>query len=270
MPTSKAQHAAFLATAHELADASAAAIRPYFRRTLKVDNKAGAGAFDPVTAADRAAERAIVKALRQAWPDHGIEGEEYGARPGRDPHTWIIDPIDGTKAFIMGLPIWGTLIGLVHEGTPVLGMMNQPYTNERFWSGPTSAMMRGADDKQRRLKTRACASLAEAMFSTTHPDMFKDEAERRGFEAIRAATRSTRYGGDCYAYCMLAAGHVDLVVETGLKPYDIAALIPIIERAGGQCTSWSGGSAARGGRVIASGDARVHASAMKILSRFAG
>jgi myo-inositol-1(or 4)-monophosphatase len=268
--TTKAQHAAFLATAHRLADLSGAAVRPYFRRALKVDNKGGASRFDPVTAADKAAERAIAKALQMEWPDHGIEGEEYGLKAGVSPYSWIIDPIDGTKAFILGFPIWGTLIALAHDNMPVLGIMDQPFTGERFWSGPATAAMRGPDGRERRLKTRACATLAGAMFVTTHPDMFKPGNEARGFEAVRAATRYTRYGGDCYSYCMLAAGHVDLVVEASLKPYDIAALIPIIEKAGGRCTSWTGGSAARGGRVVAAGDPRVHEQAVKLLSRFAG
>lgn len=269
MSLTKAQSASLLATAHHLADLSGAVIRPHFRRALKIDNKAAPGKFDPVTAADRAAERAIAKALKAAHPDHGIEGEEYGLKPGTSPYRWIIDPIDGTRAFILGLPLWGTLIGLVHEEVPVLGMMDQPYTRERFWSGPTGAMMRLADGTERRIKTRPCESLSDAMFITTHPEMFKSGSEMRGFEAIRAATKYTRYGGDCYAYCMVAAGQADIVVEAGLKPYDIAALIPIIEKAGGRCTSWTGHSAARGGRVVACGDPRLHEAAVKLLSKIA-
>ena len=268
MPPSKSQRAELLATAHRLADLSGAAIRPYFRRAMKVDNKAGAGKFDPVTAADRAAERTIAKALKAEWPDHGIEGEEYGLKAGPSPFRWIIDPIDGTKAFILGFPLWGTLIGLVHDEAPLIGLMDQPFTGERFWSGPTAAMMRLPDGRERRIRTRACATLADAMFVTTHPDMFREGQETQGFEAIRRSTRYTRYGGDCYAYCMLAAGHVDIIVEASLKPYDIAALIPIIESAGGRCTTWTGESAARGGRVVAAGDPRLHAAAVKLLSRY--
>ena len=267
-PPSKKQIADFLATAHRVADLSGATIRPYFRRTLKVDNKAAAGKFDPVTAADRGAERVIAKALKAEWPDHGIEGEEYGLKPGASAYRWIVDPIDGTRAFILGFPLWGTLIGLVHDEVPLIGMMDQPYTGERFWSGPTGAVMRSVDGRERRMKTKSCGSLAEAMVVTTHPDMFKAGDEISGFEAIRSATKYTRYGGDCYAYCMLAAGQADLVVEASLKPYDIAALIPIIEKAGGRCTTWTGGSAARGGRIVAAGDPRVHEAAVKILSRF--
>lgn len=261
-------YAVLLETAHKLGDVSGAAILPHFRRTLKVHNKAGAGQFDPVTAADRAAERAIAKALSAAWPDHGIEGEEYGIKHGASPYRWVIDPIDGTRAFILGLPLWGTLIGLVHGDTPVLGMMDQPYTGERFWSGTKSAVMRGADGRERRVKTRSCAALSDAMFSTTHPEIFKPGKQTTGFNAIRKAVRSTRYGGDCYAYCMLACGHIDLIVEAGLKPYDIAALIPIIEKAGGRCSAWDGGSAAKGGQVVAAGDPRVHDAAVRILRQF--
>ncbi len=267
MPTSKAQLATFLATAHTLADQSAAAILPHFRRSLKVDNKAAAGKFDPVTVADRAAERAIARTLKAEWPDHGIVGEEYGTKLGRSAYRWVIDPIDGTKAFILGFPLWGTLIGLMEADEPILGLMNQPFTGERFWSGHASSTMRGRDGRERRMKTRACATLADALFVTTHPDMFKTGAEAQGFEAVQSATRYTRFGGDCYAYCMLAAGHVDIVVEAGLKPYDITALIPIIEKAGGKCTSWDGGSAANGGRIVAAGDKRVHDEAVRILKK---
>lgn len=267
MPTSKAQLAALLATAHTLADQSAAAILPYFRRALKVDNKAEGRNFDPVTIADRAAERAIAATIAAEWPDHGIVGEEYGTQLGNSKYRWIIDPIDGTKAFILGFPLWGTLIGLMEADQPILGLMNQPYTGERFWSGHASSTMRTPDGRERRIKTRACATLVDALFVTTHPDMFKVGSETQGFQAIAAATRYTRFGGDCYAYCMLAAGHVDLVVEAGLKPYDIAALIPIIEKAGGRCTSWTGSTAANGGRVVAAGDPRVHDAAVRLLER---
>lgn len=269
MPVSRKDLAAFLATAHNLADTSGAVIAPHFRKALKVDNKAAPGTFDPVTAADRAAERAIVRTIKKAWPTHGIEGEEYGLQPGTSAYRWIIDPIDGTKAFILGFPLWGTLIGLVHDEAPILGMMNQPFTGERFWSSASSATMRLPGGTERRMKTRSCASLADAILVTTHPDMFKDGAETNALEAVRKATRYTRFGGDCYAYCMVAAGQADLVVEAGLKPYDIAALIPIVEKAGGRCTSWTGGPATRGGRIIAAGDPKIHAAAVKMLSKFA-
>jgi myo-inositol-1(or 4)-monophosphatase len=256
-----------LATAHRLADAAGAAILPHFRRRLVVDNKAASGGFDPVTAADRAAERAIDRLLRKAHPDHGMVGEEYGVRDGSTPYRWVIDPIDGTKAFILGLPVWGTLIGLIDGETPRLGMMNQPFTSERYFAAEKASWLRVGDAAARRLATRPCPTLSDAMLSTTHPDLFAAGHEADAFARLKAATRMTRYGGDCYAYCLLAAGHLDLVVEAGLKPHDIVALIPIIERAGGRLTTWDGGPATGGGRIVAAGDPRLHERAMRVLAR---
>lgn len=264
--SSRSEIADFIATAHELADLAGAAILPHFRRRIRVDNKASGGGFDPVTAADRAAERAISKALASRLPDHGLEGEEYGHRNPEARMRWIVDPIDGTRAFILGMPLWGTLIGLVDDGVPVIGMMDQPYTRERFWSGKSTSHFRGPDGKERRIRTRSCESLADAMLTTTDPDLFTSPKDRRGFKAVRERARSVRYGGDCYTYCLLAAGFVDIVVETGLKPHDIVALIPIIERAGGQVTTWDGRPAAAGGRIVATGDARVHEEALALLA----
>lgn len=257
----------WLEAAHAFAEASGQAILPHFRRRIAVDNKDGAGGFDPVTAADRAAERAISKALKQRFPEHGIAGEEYGTERGDARYRWVVDPIDGTKAFILGLPTWGTLIGLMDGDMPILGLMDQPYTRERFWSGKTAAWLRGADGKARRLKTRACTRLADAMLSTTSPDMFGSGFEAERFQAMRGATRMTRYGSDCYAYCLIAAGFIDIVVEAGLKPVDIVALIPIIEKAGGCVTDWSGGSPVNGGQVVASANPKLHAAALKVLAR---
>lgn len=258
--------AALLEFAHELADAAGAAILPHFRRKLAVDNKAGDGGYDPVTAADRAAERAVRKLVRARFPGHGFEGEEYGNEGMDAAWRWVVDPIDGTRAFVLGMPIWGTLIGLTHEGTPVLGLMDQPYTRERFWAADRgAARFRDAAARERRIKTRAAPRLADAMMTTTHPDLFADGAERRGFERVKAKVRACRYGGDCYTYCLLAAGHIDLIVEAGLKPYDVTALVPIIERAGGIITTWDGAPASRGGRIVAAGDRRLHAEAMQVL-----
>lgn len=256
---------AFHAVAHDLADLSAAAILPHFRKALRVDNKAAGAGFDPVTAADRAAERAVSRVLAERLPDHGLEGEEYGNRAGAGRYRWIVDPIDGTRAFILGLPLWGTLIGLMDGETPLLGLMNQPYTRERFWSTRKAARFRGADGRERAIRVRACPRLADAMLTTTHPDMFMAGHESERFGAVKARARSTRYGGDCYAYCLLAAGHIDVIIEAGLKPFDIMPLIPIIERAGGIVTAWDGASAAGGGRVVACGDARVHAEVLNLL-----
>ena len=252
--------------AHGFADLAGGAILPYFRRRMSVDNKLGSAGFDPVTAADRAAERVMRKAIAETFPDHGIVGEEYPERRGAGRYTWVLDPIDGTRAFITGNPLWGTLIGLLEEGEPILGVMDQPYTRERFWGDGRRSSVRDATGKVRKLKTRACASLADAALGTTHPDLFASRGDAAAFSRLTKATRLTRYGGDCYGYCLVAAGHVDLVVEVGLKPHDIAALIPIIEGAGGVVTTWDGGPATRGGRIIAAGDARVHAEAMAVLA----
>lgn len=251
--------------AHQLADISGAAILPYFRKPLSVRNKAGDAAFDPVTAADRAAERAIRKAIRARYPDHDIIGEEYGGTERGNRYRWLLDPIDGTRAFIMGSPLWGTLIGLFDGPRPLLGLMDQPFTGERFWSDGRSSRWRGPQGKGRTVTTRACAQLADAVLTATHPDMFREPGEAERFAAVRSRVRMTRFGGDCYAYCLLAAGFVDLIIEAQLKPYDIAPLIPIIEGAGGVVTTWEGGPAADGGRVVAAGDRRVHAQALSIL-----
>jgi myo-inositol-1(or 4)-monophosphatase len=256
---------ALLDFAHVLADISGKAILPYFRKPLTVKNKAASSGFDPVTAADRAAERAIRKAVLSHFPDHGIVGEEYGTTPGEGRYRWLIDPIDGTRTFIVGSPLWGTLIGLMDGARPALGLMNQPFTAERVWGDGRQARWRGPASKIRRIQTRACPRLADAILTTTHPDLFGSAAEAARFGEVRSRVRMTRYGGDCYGYCLLAAGSVDLIVEAGLKPYDVAPLIPIIEGAGGIVTTWEGGSAVDGGRIIAAGDRRVHAEALAIL-----
>ncbi len=252
--------------AHRLADEAGAAILPHFRRKLTIDNKAVDGGYDPVTAADRAAERVIRRLVKTQFPEHGLLGEEYGSERQDASWQWIVDPIDGTRAFVLGLPLWGTLIGLTHDGQAVLGIMDQPYTRERFWSAGRNSYFRGPEGRQRRVRVRPCAALADAMLTTTHPDLFAAGTEQRGFRRVKERVRACRYGGDCYAYCLLAAGHIDVIVEAGLKPFDIAALIPIIEQAGGQVTSWDGGPAGRGGRIVATGDPRVHDEVLRTLA----
>jgi myo-inositol-1(or 4)-monophosphatase len=168
----------------------------------------------------------------------------------------VLDPIDGTKAFISGLPVWGTLIGLLQNGRPVLGMMNQPFTRERFWGDGGQARWRGLSG-ERALTTRPCTSLAEATIMTTAPQLIPADL-RAKYEVVERETRLARYGCDCYAYCVLAAGHIDAVVEAGLKPHDVVALVPIVEGAGGVITTWDGGPAAQGGAIVASGDKRLH------------
>jgi histidinol-phosphatase len=258
------QFQAFLATAHALADRAGAVILPHFRTAFAIDHKGG-DFFDPVTAADRAAESVIREALAGAYPAHGIIGEEFGSTRSDAEYCWVIDPIDGTRSFILGLPLWGTLIGLMRGGVPLLGMMDQPFTGERFFSGESEAFFRhnGATLKMR---ARACPTLGEALLATTTPEYFTGEDAQR-FEALSRAVRLRRYGGDCYNYCMLALGQIDLVVEAGLNPYDIIPLIPIVERAGGVVTAWNGEDARSGGRIIAAGDPRLHEAAVKMLSR---
>jgi myo-inositol-1(or 4)-monophosphatase len=254
----------FTAFVDELATASGTTILPFFRTSLGVEDKSAGHGFDPVTAADRAAEGAMRTMIRRSFPAHGIIGEEYGNERPDAECVWVLDPIDGTKSFISGMTAWGTLIGLMRLGQPVFGMMNQPFTRERFSGDGGAARYRGpAGDRD--LRVRPCASLAEAIVYTTSPRLMQPE-DRRAFEKVEAAARLSRYGGDCYAYCMLAAGHIDLVIETELKPYDIIPLIPIIVGAGGVVTSWEGGPAQAGGRVIVAGDRRVHAAAMAMLS----
>lgn len=254
----------FSAFMDELATVSGRAILPFFRTALMAENKALGDKFDPVTEADRAAEAAMRQLIRRQFPQHGICGEEFGDERSDADYVWVLDPIDGTRAFISGLPLWGTLIGLTHRSTPVYGLMHQPFTGERFYGGGRKAGYKGPMGA-RTLKTRRCASLAEATLSTTSPCLFSED-ERPRYERVERETRLVRYGYDCYAYCMVAAGHIDLVIEAGLKPYDIVALVPIIEGAGGIVTNWEGGSPAAGGTVIAAGDPRIHEAALRLLS----
>ncbi|TKW73587.1 MAG: histidinol-phosphatase [Bradyrhizobium icense] len=254
----------FKAFIGRLATSSGETILPFFRTSLSIDNKSVAHDFDPVTEADRAAEAVMRRLIKANFPQHGIVGEEFGNEREDAEYVWVLDPIDGTKSFIAGFPIWGTLIALLHKGTPVYGMMHQPYIGERF-SGDNGAANYAGPSGERRLTVRRCASLKEATAYTTSP-LLMNTADRAQFAKIETEVRLTRYGGDCYSYCMLAAGHLDLVVETELKPYDIAALIPIITGAGGVVTTWDGKPAQNGGRIVAAGDPRVHEAAMKILN----
>jgi myo-inositol-1(or 4)-monophosphatase len=253
----------FSAFVDELASVSGETILPFFRTALSVEDKGRPGSFDPVTAADHAAETAMRTLIRRTFPDHGIVGEEYGKERPEAEYVWVLDPIDGTKSFISGMPVWGTLIALLRSGEPVFGMMNQPFMRERFSGDGGKAQYRGPAGT-RDLRVRACAELADAVLFTTSPLLMTAD-ERESFDRVEKSVRLSRYGGDCYAYCMLAAGHVDLVIEAGLKPYDILPLLPIIAGAGGMVTTWDGGAPHAGGRIIAAGDKRVHAAVMEML-----
>ncbi len=254
----------FAAFVDELAAASGAAIMPFFRTALSIENKNASGSFDPVTAADRAAESVMRAMIRRTFPGHGVIGEEYADERADAEYVWVLDPIDGTKSFITGMPAWGTLIALTRLGEPVFGMMHQPFTRERFSGDGGAARYRGPAG-ERALRTRSCAALEEAVLLTTSP-LLMNEDERRDFHRVESRVRLSRYGGDCYAYCMLAAGHVDLVIECGLKPHDVVPLIPIIAGAGGVITTWDGEPAHKGGRIVAAGDARLHGTALAALA----
>lgn len=251
-----------------LARQSGEAILPFFRTNLAVQDKgqsASGGVFDPVTEADRAAESVIRRRIHDAFPTHGILGEEFDDERLDAEYVWVIDPIDGTRAFLCGLPVWGTLIGLMRKGSPVMGVMHQPYTGELFFGDGGQSHVKGPRGI-RDLQVRPCSALAEAVLMTTDPRLFKG-GEHPAYLAIEQSVRLARYGTDCYAYAMLAAGHVDLVIETGLKPYDIVALIPIIEGAGGIVTTWDGAPAKDGGRIVAAATPELHAQALVHLSR---
>lgn len=257
-----------LATAHSLADLSGKAIRPHFRKPNPVEDKTGTKkGFDPVTAADRAAEKVITREISRKFPDHGIVGEEFGnTRPDAE-YKWIIDPIDGTRSFITGSPMWGTLIGLTRADEPILGVIDQPFTGERCWATEKGAYLKRDNSRARKIATRPCPRVSDAFLMTTSPDLFENNTELKRFDRVKDAARMTRYGGDCYAYLLLASGFIDAVIETGLQTYDIAAIVPIVERAGGRITTWDGKSAVHGGRILATGDSRLHSRILTLLNK---
>ncbi len=255
--------------AGELADAASRITLQYFRKPLDVINKAEGEAYDPVTCADQEAEAEIRRLIAARFPEHGILGEEHGEEKGGNDWvhrcSWVIDPVDGTRAFISGLPLWGTLIAFHDGDRPAVGVIDHPAVGERFVGSPRGAFFTNAKGETRAIRTRSCASLADAILSTTDPDLFAPGEEKTLYDRVAGKVRLRRYGYDCYAYAMLAAGFLDVVVEAGLKPYDVQAIIPVVEAAGGVMTTWDGGPAERGGRIIAAGDPRVHAEALKIL-----
>jgi histidinol phosphatase-like enzyme (inositol monophosphatase family) len=250
----------YLALATLLADAAAEAIRPYFRRPLAVDDKPD---LSPVTIADRAAEMAMRRLIAQHFPEHGIFGEEFGRERPDALFTWVLDPIDGTKSFISGVPLFGTLIALAYRGRPILGIIDQPISRER-WIGvqgrPT--IFNGTP-----VRCRPCPALAAATVFSTSPDMFRGD-DAAAHARVAAAAKLVRFGADCYAYGLLALGFVDLVVEASLKPYDFSAMLPIVEGAGGIATDWQGAplTLASDGRVVVAGDRRAHREALALLA----
>ena len=254
---------ALAVVANEMADAARAAILPHFRNAALVSENKQPTGYDPVTVADRAAEEAMRAVLAKRRPDDGILGEEFGARPGTSGLTWVLDPIDGTRGFVAGTPTWGVLIAVGPESGPVLGLIDQPYIGERFLGFAGQAEMRGPTG-QRSIRTRASRPLAEAVLFTTFPEL-GSAAERASFERVAAEVQLTRYGMDCYAYALVAAGQIDLVIEAGLNAYDIQAPIALIEAAGGVVTDWDGRPVHGGGRAIAAANRDIHAEALALV-----
>jgi myo-inositol-1(or 4)-monophosphatase len=246
----------------ELARTAGGIAQAHFRRAFTIDNKGGA-AFDPVTSADRAIERVLRASIAERYPAHGIVAEEEGERPANSDYTWFIDPIDGTRAFMTGSPLWGTLVGLTHRGVPLFGLLAQPVLEEVFFGGPSGSWLIKSDSRDR-LKSRDCTTLERAMLASTHPSMFSG-ASATAFATLAERCLLHRFGGDCYNYAMLAAGFIDLVVEGQLKPYDIVPLIPILEAAGCVVTDWKGRRPLSGGYVVAAATADLHAAALAVV-----
>lgn len=247
---------ALLPLALRLADAARAAALPHFRAGGGADNKAAEGQrYDPVTEADRAAERAMRALIEQERPNDAVSGEEYGEKKGSTGLTWYLDPVDGTRAFVAGLPSWTTLIGLAEGGQALIGVIDQPWLDERYvgCGGQAWLECRGARTP---LRTRNCPALSDAILSTTDPFILTP-AERAAFDHVRATARLTRYGLDAYGYARLAAGTIDMVAETGLKPHDVAALIPVVEGAGGVVADWRGEPAKLGGQIVAAANRKI-------------
>lgn len=249
---------------HKLADAADAQTLPRFKTSLRIDCKSSLmGSFDPVTEADRAAETAMRSIITRYFPEHSILGEEFG-ETGKGDGQWVLDPIDGTRAFLCGMPMWGTLIGFMEQGRAVSGMLSQPFTGERFWADELGAWS-GAATNPTPLATSGISDLSKAVLHTTSPEYF-DDTSRDGFTRLSNSVRMTRYGGECYAAAMVAAGHIHLNFEPVLESHDVVALIPIIERAGGVITRLDGGRPEDGGAILASANEALHYEALELLN----
>lgn len=267
LDVSPTERASLLAVAEAVADAARAEALRHFRQAgLVADNKLDTE-FDPVTIADRNAEQAMRKVLAELRPDDAVLGEEFGLTEGTSGLTWVLDPIDGTRSYISGTPTWGVLIAVGGQNGPVLGIVDQPYIGERFLGGLGEAWVRGPLGT-RPLKTRLCAALSEATLFTTFPEV-GTEREGAGFRAVADQVKLTRYGTDCYAYALIAAGQVDLVIEAGLNSYDIQGPMAVVEAAGGIVTNWQGDAVHEGGQVLAAGSKELHEAALAILRDYA-
>lgn len=246
----------------ELAEKAAAEILPHFRANIPIDIKA-AEVWDPVTEGDRAGERAMRQLIERRYPSHGIIGEEYGKREGSSGLTWILDPVDGTRAFVIGLPTWATLIALYADGKPLLGVMCQPFVGDIFYGNPDGAWHRQRGE-ERRLHVAPERSLADSMGGTTSPHLYRDN-HAAVFERLRGSMKSMRYGLDSYSFCLMASGHLDIAMDPVLQIYDIAALIPIMQGAGGIVSTWTSNDPSQGGNVIAASSTRLMDEALDIM-----
>ncbi|HHI82388.1 MAG TPA: inositol monophosphatase family protein [Rhizobiales bacterium] len=246
-----------------LATAAEKEILPRFRTPSAIDNKLESG-FDPVTEADREAEKVMREMIETRLPGDAILGEEFGHKPGTTGFTWILDPIDGTRSFIAGMTSWATLIGLEYEGEPVIGVMHQPYVGETFYGDCNAAWLRhkGTD---RQLSVNPAPSLSRAFGTTTSPAYYGTPQRARFLERFTSSIRNIRYDGDAYFFCLLAAGHIDVALDADLQPYDIAPLVPIIKGAGGVVSTWDNGPANGGGNIIAAASKKLHAQTLALL-----
>lgn len=252
-----------LSFAHELADAARQVTLRHFRSALEVENKAGAGDFDPVTRADRDAETAMRTLIEKRYPDHSVTGEEFGERSGSGNYRWLLDPVDGTRSYACGLPTWTTLIALLQDGEPLVGIIDAPALDERY-AGSAGESWVSCGGSAQRVRSSNCTRLTEARLSTTDPFLFAG-ATAEVFERLRSFARITRYGHDGYAYARLAAGDLDLVVECALKPHDHAALLPVVRGSGGVFGDWLGGCDFSAGNVIAAATPQLYDAAVEIM-----
>lgn len=258
-----ADWSAFVRFAEELATAGGAMSLPHFRTRPDMTNKLAEG-FDPVTEADRAGERVMRAMIEEAFPDHGIIGEEYGIKEARSPFTWVLDPIDGTRSFVTGMLSWTTLVGLSFEGEPRVGVMLQPYVGERFVGSPSGSVLK-TPAGERVLAVRPARRVAEAIGTTTAPGLYRTPRQQAFLERMRQSLRFIRYDGDAYFFCLLAAGQIDIALDAGLEIYDIAPLVPIIRGAGGVVSRWDRGPAQLGGDIVAAASVELYEEALAML-----
>lgn len=237
----------------------------YFRRRIVVEDKRHDGYYDPVTEADRRVEAMIRERLLQAFPDHRIAGEEHGT-VGEGSTYWSIDPIDGTRSFISGMPTWGILLGLVVDDRPLVGIVHQPFTGETWYAAPGIGARLRIGSSELELRTRADATLTDAVLFSTHPTMFQPPHMLERYQRLASRCRLQRWGGDCYAFALVAQGTIDLMIDGSLMPYDILPLVPIIEGAGGIVTDLAGRTPLEGGTVIAAANAALHAAALEFMT----